>query len=250
MTTAYRHPLAQHAAGTVLGYRRDGRPIHVIAGGNGAGEGSGAPAGGEGTGQAPAAPQQPAAQPGTAPQQPAAAPGGEPQDVASLPQWAQNLIRDTRAEAATYRTRAQAAGTGEPQQPQQPQAPAAPAPAPAATDGDVSRLPQWAQRALTESQTAARTAAIQTAILRAAPGAGADPARLLDSASFTASLATVDPNDTAAVAAAITAALTAQPWLSAQPGGPVRGGADFGQQPNAPRRPTSLTDAISAAYSG
>ncbi|MFC8584219.1 hypothetical protein ACFUGD_06640 [Streptomyces sp. NPDC057217] len=240
-TTLYRHPLARHAAGTVLGYRRDGRPIHVIAGGNGEGEGtgSGAAPGSEGTGQAPAAQQQaPAAQ------QPPAPPAGEPQDVASLPQWAQKLITDTRAEAASYRTRAQAAGTGE-QQAQQ-QAPAAPT----APEGDVSRLPQWAQRALTESQTAARTAAVQTAVLRIAPTAGADPNRLLDSASFNAAISAVDPNDAEAMKTAITAALTAQPWLAAQPGGPARGGADFGQQPTAPKRPATLSDAIQAAYSG
>jgi hypothetical protein len=51
--TPFRHPLASHAAGTVLGYRRNGSPIYAIAGGNGAGEGgsgTGAPAGDGGTG--------------------------------------------------------------------------------------------------------------------------------------------------------------------------------------------------------
>lgn len=246
MNTPYRHPLATHAAGTVLGYRRDGRPIYAIAGGNGTGEGTGQPpAAPQGT---PAAPSVAPAVPPAAPQQPQGTPaGGEPQDVANLPQWAQKLISDTRAEAASYRTRAQAAGTGE--QPQQPPAPPTAPPAAPAPEGDVSRLPQWAQRALTESQTAARTAAIQTAVLRAAPTAGADPARLLDSASFNAAMSAVDPNDAAAVAAAITAALTAQPWLAAQTG-PGRGGADFNGNPNAPKRAASLHDAIAAAYSG
>ncbi|WP_406334347.1 hypothetical protein OG814_11805 [Streptomyces zaomyceticus] len=240
MNTPYRHPLARHAAGTVLGYRRDGRPIYAIAGGNGTGENPGQP-----PAAPPAAPPTaPPAAPAAPPQPPAAPPQGEAQNVADLPPWAQKLIADTRAEAAGYRTRAQAAGTGE--QPQQPPAapPAAPAP-----EGDVSRLPQWAQRALTESQTAARTAAIQTAVLRAAPTAGADPARLLDSASFAAAMAAVDPTDATAVTAAITAALTAQPWLAAQTG-PGRGGADFTGNPAAPARAASLHDAIAAAYSG
>lgn len=59
----YRHPLATHAAGTVLGYRRNGSPIYAIAGGNGEGEGGagsgandqgaagGTGSGGQGTGQ-------------------------------------------------------------------------------------------------------------------------------------------------------------------------------------------------------
>ncbi|MXM68292.1 hypothetical protein GR925_33935 [Streptomyces sp. HUCO-GS316] len=163
-----------------------------------------------------------------APTAPPAAPqGGEPQDVASLPAWAQKLITDTRAEAASYRTRAQTAEQGTPPAaaPAAPTAPPAPADAP---EGDVSRLPQWAQRAITDGQTAGRRAAVQAAIIQAAPGAGADVARLLDSQSFAATVATVDPTDTAAITQAITNAVTAQPWLSAQAPGPARGGADFG----------------------
>ncbi|MFD7413524.1 hypothetical protein [Kitasatospora purpeofusca] len=37
MHTPFRHPLASHAAGTVLGHRRDGRPIYPIVGGSGEG---------------------------------------------------------------------------------------------------------------------------------------------------------------------------------------------------------------------
>lgn len=176
---------------------------------------------------APATPPAPTAPPATPP---AAPQGGEPQDVASLPAWAQKIITDTRAEAASYRTRAQAVEQGQP--------PAAPATAPAtptappapgdAPEGDVSRLPQWAQRAITDGQTAGRLAAVQAAIIQAAPGAGADVARLLDSQSFAATVATVDPTDTAAITQAITTAVTAQPWLSAHAPGPARGGADFG----------------------
>ncbi|MFI2037601.1 hypothetical protein ACH470_23580 [Streptomyces bottropensis] len=172
---------------------------------------------------APATPPAP-----TAP--PAAPQGGEPQDVASLPAWAQKLITDTRAEAASYRTRAQAVEQGQPPAatataPATPTAPPAPGDAP---EGDVSRLPLWAQRAITDGQTAGRRAAVQAAIIQAAPGAGADVARLLDSQSFAATVATVDPTDTAAITQAITTAVTAQPWLSAQATGPARGGADFG----------------------
>jgi hypothetical protein len=97
-------------------------------------------------------------------------------------------------------------------------------------EGDVARLPQWAQRAVTDGQGAARQLAVQAAVIAAAPAAGADIARLLDSNSAMAQLAAVDPTNPAAVAAAITAALTAQPYLgtAGMPAGPARGGAEFG----------------------
>ncbi|CAL9480393.1 hypothetical protein [Streptomyces sp. enrichment culture] len=175
-----------------------------------------APSGNDPAPQNPPAPQQ---QPPTAPQT-------DPQDVASLPDWAQKLIRDTRAEAADYRTRYQQAQ----QQPQQP-APQTPPTPPVADvpEGAVERLPKWAQQAITESAAAARRAAVQAAVIQAAPTAGADVARLLDSASFNAAVAQIDPADTTAVTEAIKNAVTAQPWLAATPSGPPRGGADFGQ---------------------
>ncbi|MFD4523258.1 hypothetical protein ACFWP7_04850 [Streptomyces sp. NPDC058470] len=39
MQVPFKHPLATHAAGTVLDRRRDGSPIYAIAGGSGEGEG-------------------------------------------------------------------------------------------------------------------------------------------------------------------------------------------------------------------
>ncbi|MCZ9348551.1 hypothetical protein NGM36_01800, partial [Streptomyces mutabilis] len=175
-----------------------------------------------------------------APTTPPAPAQGEPQDVASLPEWAQTLIRTTRAEAADWRTKAQ--GTA-PQTPAAPAAPQAPAEAP---EGDVSRLPKWAQNAVTQAQAAARQAAVQSAVYTTAAAAGADPVALLDSQSAMNALAAVDPTDTTAVTAAITAAVQANPRLAAQPTGPARGGAEFGGQPTAEARPTNLTDAIAA----
>ncbi|MFI6371017.1 hypothetical protein [Streptomyces sp. NPDC050546] len=197
-----------------------------------------APQGAPQTPQAPQAPQQPQTPqaPAQAPQQGApqtpapqtpAAPGGEPQDVASLPEWAQKIIRDTRAEAADYRTRYQAA---QPQQPAAPQAPAAPVPqqsAPAA-DGDVARLPQWAQRAVTDGQGAAQQLALQTAVIAAAPAAGADVSRLLDSQAAMRALAAINPADPAAVKQAIEGVLTTHQHLAAVPQTAPKGGADFG----------------------
>jgi hypothetical protein len=39
MQVPFKHPLATHAAGTVLGRRRNGSPVYAIAGGSGEGEG-------------------------------------------------------------------------------------------------------------------------------------------------------------------------------------------------------------------
>ncbi|MFJ5143303.1 hypothetical protein [Streptomyces sp. NPDC088707] len=59
--TPFQHPQATHPAGAVIGYRRNGAPIYVIAGGNGEGEG--------GSGGTP-----PAGSPGTPPATPPAPP--------------------------------------------------------------------------------------------------------------------------------------------------------------------------------
>lgn len=71
---------------------------------------------------------------------------------------------------------------------------------------------------LTEQLTAAgqeaRQAKVALAVYQAAGSANADPAALLDSASFLAKAATLDPADTDAVTAAITEAVTANPRLA------------------------------------
>ncbi|NUS17860.1 MAG: hypothetical protein HOY69_41775 [Streptomyces sp.] len=192
----------------------------------------------QGAPQTPQAPQQPQAPqaPAQAPQQGApqtpapqtpAAPGGEPQDVASLPEWAQKIIRDTRAEAADYRTRYQSAQPQQPAAPQTPPAPTPQQPAPAA-DNDVARLPQWAQRAVTDGQGAAQQLALQTAVIAAAPAAGADVSRLLDSQAAMRALAAINPADPAAVKQAIEGVLTTHQHLAAVPQTAAKGGADFG----------------------
>ncbi|MFB7461709.1 hypothetical protein [Streptomyces sp. NPDC056188] len=246
MFRPFRHPLASHAAGAILGYRRDGRPIYAIAGGNGDGgtapAAPAAPAAPSGsTPAAPAAPTAPAApapaaQPtapaapaAPAPAAPAAPPQGEPQDVAGLPEWAQKVIRDTRAEAADWRTKAQGAAP----QPAAPAAPAAPQGEPAAPAAPAGPDP-------------ARQLAIQSAVIAAAPTAGADIARLLDSQAAMTALSAVDPANPEAVKQAITAALTAHPHLAA---GPARGGGEFGA-PRGDRTPATLHDAIAAKLGG
>jgi hypothetical protein len=175
----------------------------------------------------PAPPANPPA-PAAPPAGPPAPPQGDPQtpaegDVSTLPEWAQKLIKDAQ------------------QAPKEP-APAAPEPA---AEGDLSRLPKWAQQQLTQAQEQARTAAVQAAVLRTAPTAGANAAALLDSQSAMTALAAVDPTDHNAVTEAIKAAVQAQPHLAAAVG-PARGGADFGSATPQERRPGSLHDAIAA----
>lgn len=80
---------------------------------------------------------------------------------------------------------------------------------------------------LTASQQQAKKTAVQLAVYRNAAAAGGDPDALLDSVAFVGSLADVDPTDTAAVQAAITAAVTANPKLGNAPAGPARGGTEF-----------------------
>lgn len=68
---------------------------------------------------------------------------------------------------------------------------------------------------LTQSQADAKRARVELAVFRNATAAGGDPAALLDSTSFLASLAAVDPTDSAAVTAAIQSAVTANARLGA-----------------------------------
>ncbi|MGA5509345.1 hypothetical protein [Streptomyces umbrinus] len=174
----------------------------------------------------------PPAPPANPPANPSAPPQGAPQtpaegDVSALPEWAQELIKQAQEKA-----------------PAEPSQPTPPAPEQGA-EGDLSRLPKWAQQQLTQAQEQARQAAVQAAVLRTAPTAGANAAALLDSQSAMTALAAVDTNDQAAVTEAIKAAVTAQPHLAAN-FGPAKGGADFGSATPQDRKPGSLHDAIAA----
>lgn len=68
---------------------------------------------------------------------------------------------------------------------------------------------------ITTSQAEAKQARVELAVFRNAAEAGGDPAALLDSASFLEKVANLDPADPAAIAAAIAAAVEANPRLGA-----------------------------------
>lgn len=83
--------------------------------------------------------------------------------------------------------------------------------------GDEPADPVKLAEQLTVEKAEARQARVELAVYRAA-GPSADPSALLDSTSFLASLKDIDPSDSAAVTAAITAAVASNPRLGAAPG--------------------------------
>ena len=146
---------------------------------------------------APASPE-PAQQPASG-QEPPAEPAAEPGSVEQLPPWAQKLIRDTRTEAATNRAKAkeQADQMAALQQKSQAQLdgiakalglkPEEATPEQIMAERDAER-----QRAETEAARA-RATAVELAVFRAAAAQDANGDALLDSRSFVAKLAGLDP---------------------------------------------------------
>lgn len=68
---------------------------------------------------------------------------------------------------------------------------------------------------LTASQQSAQSARVELAVFKAAAAVGGDPSALLDSASFLAKVSSLDPSDSAAITAAISEAVAANPRLGA-----------------------------------
>lgn len=132
-----------------------------------------------------------------------------PETVDALPSWAQKIVHDARAEAATHRTSAKTAAEKAQQELTDKIAVALGLKPDAATD------PAALTASLTQAQTDAQNAARQLAIYKAAGTTGADPNRLLDSNSFMTSVAGIDPGDGAAITAAIQSAIAGNPILKA-----------------------------------
>lgn len=78
---------------------------------------------------------------------------------------------------------------------------------------DDASDPAKLTESLTASQAEAKRARVELAVFRNAASAAGDPAALLDSTSFLATLDAIDPSDSAAVSAAISAAVAANPRL-------------------------------------
>jgi hypothetical protein len=173
---------------------------------------------------------QPEPQPAPAPTPlPQPAPGAQPENVESLPEWAQKLIRDTRQEAATHRTKANDLQTQH-----QASLDAIAKALGLKPDDDPAAAAKTAAERAERAETEAKAAKVENAVLRMAAKHGALPEALTDSRSFMAKLAGIDPaadDFSAKVEAAIKEAVEANPALKgatpavpARSGGPVGGG--------------------------
>ncbi|MET9465809.1 hypothetical protein ABZY44_13580 [Streptomyces sp. NPDC006544] len=246
-TIPFRHPHASHAPRVILGWRRDGRPIHPIAGGSGEGEGVSGTEGHQPAGDPPK-PAAPAAQP------PAAAPLAADDTASTIARLEKDLAA-ARAEAGKERTTAKANAATEARNALaqeigkalglvQNDKPADPAELTQTITTQTSRI--------AELETAARTQAVELAVHGAAARLGANAPALLDSRAFLTSVQGLDPTGadfTTLLDAAITAAVEQNQQLR---GGqvPRRGGGDFAGGPGTTGRPASLGQAVAAALSG
>ena len=202
---------------------------------------AGAPAGGEGgTG----------AGTGTEGKPPAGEPNGtegKPPEgktegkIEDLPEWAQQHIRDLRKESGDRRVENKSA-----------------------LEAAISKATEEAYKkmgqtlGLVKGDEPADAAKVATeladsqrelAVFRLAPQ-GADVQKMLDSRSFLASIAKIDPTDTAALKAAVYKAVTDNPSFKVAPaatksGGDLGGGSGEGKKD----KPTTLSGAIAAHYS-
>jgi hypothetical protein len=193
--------------GAIIGYLRSGKPVRLIAGGSEPAPeppANGDPA--QAQPPAPAAtPQEPAAGPAAANAPEGTAPQGsqQPGTVDDLPGWAQKLIRDTRTEAASSRTKvkeltdAQAAAESERQRQMDQFAVALGLKPGEATPEQIAAERDAAQARAQAATAAARTTSIELAAFRAAAALQADPNKVLDSRAFVATLEGLDPADPA-----------------------------------------------------
>ncbi len=214
-----------------VGLRRDGRPIWPVLGGSGDTGPTGEPTG------------DPAAPPAPGPTDPTGAPAAPPVPAGPTAEQLADAQREA-TEAAEQRDQLQAAldainkainpgaGGGESDPAQL---------AAAVADRD---------RQLAELGAQLRTARVELAAHQAAEAAGARPDRLLNSRSFAAAVAALDPADAQfgeQLKAAITAAVDADPDLyRAAPAAPARSGGEFRGAPTTRTEPASLLEAISA----
>lgn len=168
---------------------------------------------------APTAPATPPAAPAAAPAQPASA-----TDLAAENARLQAELETWKGHSRTWEQRAKAKADQE-----QNLAKVAQALGLEGATPDPATLAQQAAAAQARAAALAR----ENAVLLAAQQTGADPAALLDSRAFLAQLENVDPTDRAAVAAAVQAAVAANPRYAAQPA-PAPAPVAAPQQPAAP----------------
>ncbi|MGS2641687.1 hypothetical protein [Streptosporangium sp. G12] len=228
------------APGALLGHRKNGQPFYVIAGGSGEGDGGGQDTGGQQDGQG-------ATPPATEPTGQDTQQTGSEGDVASLPDWAQKLIRDTRAEAASGRTTAKAKAAEQARQDLAQQIGKAIGLVKDDTPTDPAQLAQ--QIGDLSGQNKALTT--ELAVYKAAAKVGADADKLTDSRAFVAQLNKLDPTADgfdAKLRDAIKKAVEDNPQYARTDGQApaTRGGTEPPGRPGVTGRAATLTDAITA----
>jgi hypothetical protein len=220
----FTHPSV--APGAIIGYRKNGTPIRLIAGASeGPAEPAAPPAPPAPAPTAPATdPAPPAADPAPASGQEPPAPAAEAVNVEQLPAWAQKLIRDTRKEAADGRTKAKehsdalAALQQKSQQQLDGIARALGLKPEEATPEQILAERDAARAASEASARQARETAVELAVFRAATAAQVNGNALLDSRAFVRTLDGLDPAAAdfgQRVSDAISAAVDANPSLKA-----------------------------------
>lgn len=148
------------------------------------------------------------------------------QTVDALPEWAQKIVHDSRAEAAQYRTSAKTAADDAQKHVMDTIS--------AALGLNADLNPDVLAESLRTSQAEAAQNARNLAVYKAAAAAGANPERLMDSRSVMEQLSSIDPTDITAITAAIQAATAANPYLkavqaAASSGTPMAGSHEDGQ---------------------
>lgn len=166
-------------------------------------------------------------------------------DVSTLPDWAQTLIRETRAEAGKARTNAKQTAADEARQKLVDEF--AVVLGLKKGEADPAKLTEQ----LNGERSTARQARLELSVFRTAGKYEGDAEALLDSRQFLASVADLDPNaaDFAAkVEAAIKAAVKDNPKLKkSAPAVTGPSGGQFGGGPGGPpKKAASLEDAVAA----
>ncbi|MGA5604009.1 hypothetical protein ACPCUF_23735 [Streptomyces griseoincarnatus] len=250
MHIPFRHPLATHPAGTILGYRRNGTPIYAIAGGSDGGDaGSASDAGTADSGDAQDDGQEP---------QDAAETGDDSKTAAKQDDTTDNKpARDSdggtdwKAHARKWEQRAKENAEGTKT--------AVEAAVKEATEKQAHELakalglvkeddktppdPSKLQSQIETLQSQFADKAAEAAIYRGASKHGADPDSLRDSRSFMAALKDLDPSasdyDTQ-VAKAIKKAVDDNPKHRAQSQAPARTSGDFSGSTEKPKNQNSI----------
>lgn len=244
--------------GAIIGYRKDGRAIHPIAGGSEPPAEPPVPPAPVPTPPAPPAPA-PAAPPvPAAPAAPSpAAPQAPAASVDELPPWAQKSLAELRAEAAANRVKAKEVADNlaafQADQAKQRDAFAKAlglAPDEPLTAEQLTEQLTASQAEITAERTRARQAAVELAVFKAAAAQQADGVALLDSRAFASTLDGLDPAAAdfgQRVTDAITEATSRDPRYKAAPATPPaplppeppavpRSGGEFTGANNGPRQ--------------